>query len=374
MNNNGLQIVEYKDNPSSREELLCYYKKAYPEQPYFLDGERLVWHVVDSDARLSLMKEDDGEIVGQVLSLSDRCRINGQIRSCWVATNLIVDKSLRGKGAGRKLMDQSENTGRLTDVGWCTGSNEPALRLHKSRGWAQLPEPRLHSLFFNPKRCLRYVGVTGWKSFFASPVLKVISMIERSVSIPPLHSEGGALRVSQRERVPGLSLTSPDRFFEEQDHRWESMLSRYGFYSVRTAESLNYKYTLKPNSDHSIQMFWQKGHAVGYLVTRTSTDPKSGIRLGRIVDMVYDATIPKLAEEMVAVAVKMFRDKGNLDGVVGVASTKDLKRAFRRNGMILNRQMIVSVRENGFTEKNLREQYREPVYLTLGDADLDAYW
>ena len=90
--------------------------------------------------------------------------------------------------------------------------------------------------------------------------------------------------------------------------------------------------------------------------------------------MVYKrGTGRKLPRFMISLARKRLMSSG-VDGIVGIASSPEVRNAYLANGMWISRPQLAIIKENGFVLDELRDRFASLWYITLADSDLDNYW
>lgn len=362
---NEYTLREYVDSPEARRKVLAFYAQYYAGKDFFLDPGRFEWQCLGNPLLpsgrnyLYTIEDASGRMLGHDLLVPFRFRIGDEEFDTLANTNLIVAPELAGKKQGRRLLEKHESLG---PVCWGIGSTKVALHVLGGRGWTRIEEPRLYALFLRPRPCLRFSGISESIAFFAAPAVKAMNLLWSAVA---------SLKTA---RVPGITHERIDRFDPDWDTTWDKALAPYGIHFVRRAEHLNWKYFTRNDVSHRALLFrGEDGGPVAYAVYRRAVNQNPPVVLGRIVDLVCNPHIPGLASHVVRTTIRELKTM-DVDGIVGLASTCDLRRAYRANGMIVSRPEPASLLERGFSIAELRKQYSDLWYLTLGDADLDDYW
>lgn len=369
----GVEVVEYHDTPETRRELFEFYRVCYPGKDWFQDHARFEWQVLGGDHRIFLVREN-GRIVGHVLALWTPMYIGGVLRcSAYAVTNIAVLPEVAGRKLGWGLLDAMTD---FASPSWAIGVTPPALHTYKKRGWMVLNDAAQYLLPFNSKP-LQFAGLNKWVARAASGVFRVANAFirrpYRQRPYVPIWDGGwnGNFQAVQSQ-VKGVTCREIAEFKDEWTRSWNVYLWGYGIVASRSTSSLNHKY-FERNVGHRVLLFERDGWPVGYVVFRVSRTPDGRATLGRIVDIVFNRHHIGLPTAMVAAAIWELRQR-DVDGVIGMASCDALKAAFRANGMLIKRSMPVCVEERGFKIADVRLDYREPLYVTLGEADLDGYW
>lgn len=362
----SLEIYEYSDSPESRARLFEFYRVAYLGMRELLDPKRFEWQTFKNPLKpegrsfLFLLRARGGEILGQNILLPYRLSIDQCSTDALCSTNLIVLPGLVGKGTGHLLIERHEQEGKLC---FAVGITPASSRAFQKRGWRPVDDSRLHAAFLNPKPCLRFVKKTG---------------IAASLAIPMLHLMNWAFKVGSKfavpQSLPEVTVEPITRFSSDWDRIWSVCLRPYGIHFIRSADFLNWKFFSRHDVTHHARLVRFRGNPVGYIVYRLSRNEDRGICLGRIVDLVYlRDSVPKLAHFMIGMA-KRELSRERVDGIVGVASSQDLKSAYIANGLFLTRPQPAIILESGFSVNDLRGKYENLWFISLADSDLDNYW
>lgn len=359
-------VTRYKDEPESRSELFDFYRQEYPGAPWLLDSDRFEWQSLQNpllengETEIWLLRDEDNNIVGQNIYILYGLSVDGANHRGYCSTNLIVSSGLVGKGFGHALIEVNENRGGLA---YAVGITPASTRAFIKRGWVLIEDARLHTLVVKPGPVLRYVGISGVKALLLAPALWVAAAAARLGSL-----------ITARRHLNGVGHRRIDRFEPEYDDRWREFLRQSAIHFERTSTQLNYKYASRSDVSHTILLFEQSGSPVGYGVFRLSENKERGIRLGRIVDMVYDPALGQpLANHMINVMKRSLLKLG-VHGLVGISANGETRTAYKKNGFVFSRPQHAIMREDGFEIRKLRESYDNLWYITLGDSDLDNYW
>lgn len=360
------KVERFQNTPEARKELFQFYEEVYPNSPWLLDDSRFEWqnlqnpHHKNGETQVWLLRDEQGQIIGQNIYILYELSIDGRIYPGNCSTNLVVRPELVGKRLGHKLIDVNEGLG---GIAYAVGITPASTRAFVKRGWVLIEDARLYSAIINPKPNLKYLGWPKWKTVLASPILRTLSLC---------YSLFGKLTVPRR--IDGLSVREIDSFEPGMDKYWREFLKGYAIHFVRSSNMLNFKFCTRTDVNHHILLFERNGHPVGYGVYRLSENKVKGIRLGRIVDLVYD---PLGGHTLVEYIVKTLKSKLLslvVDGIVGIASDATMARAMKKNGMYLSRVQPAIIKEGNFSISKLRKKYCNIWYMTLADSDLDNYW
>jgi len=359
-------VANYEDSLETRRALFDFYRVAYPGMDELLDDARFEWQSFQNPLApagrnfLFHLYDQDRRMVGQNILIPYQLTIDGRVRDALCSTNLLVLPGMEGKGLGHRLIERHEQEGQVC---FAVGITPASSRAFQKRGWKPVDDARLHALFRRPGPCLRYTKTRGLVVLVASPVVRFVNVLLRLIA---------PMRVPSQ--IPGVSHETIERFDSAWDPIWAEALRPYAIHFVRRADFLNWKYRSRRDVQHQILLFRQAQEPVAYIVYRLSRNPARGIFLGRIVDLVYRAGVhPKFAHYMIGVARRAIVAAG-VDGMVGIASSPELRRAYQANGFVISRVQPAIIREDGFSLAELRRKFPDIWYITLGDSDLDNYW
>jgi hypothetical protein len=339
---------------------------AYPEAAEQVDEQRFEWQsfgnpLLRPDQNfLFHLFDAEGRIVGQNVLIPYQLMIDGRVRDALCSTNLIVLPGMVGRGAGHILIERHEQEGVVC---FAVGITAASSRAFQKRGWKPVDDSRLQALFLKPHPCLRYVNRKG-------PVAAIASLL-----IPVLNLGFSAIRpLAVPKRIHGITWEPIARFEPEWDQQWNAYLSDFGIHFVRSASFLNWKYFSRRDVKHQAVLFRHHGRPAAYLVYRLSRNETRQIYLGRIVDLVYDPSVDRRFPHFLIGYARRVLAAEQVDGIVGIASSAALRRAYWANGFCMSRTQPAIMREHGFFLHDLRQRYRALWYITLADSDLDNYW
>lgn len=360
-------LKKYQDSPEARQKLFAFYRAVYPTVPEMVAEDRFNWQSFENPLEninerplIWYLEFPDGEIVGHNSIFLYLLNIGGREYKGYCSTNLVVKPGTEGRGIGHALIENNEN---LDGVPFAYGPTPASLSAFQKRGWVVLHHARLQTIILHPVRALKFLKKPTWMAWLLAPALKVLAAILKLYRA-----------VSTSSRLEGISFREVDCFQPEWDACWKEYLKDYAIHYIRRADFLNYKYCRRTDVKHNVLVFEQDNQPVGYIVFRMSANNIKNIRLGRILDFVHD---PNLGEPLASYMIKTAVDRlleDDVDSIVGVASSPEIRRAFKRNGMVLSRVQIMLVKETDFNIQELRPKYEHIWHLTLGDADMDNYW
>ncbi len=359
------KVVQYQDSQVNRQRLFDFYREVYPDSPWLLNDQRFVWQNLTrplnspEDSSIWLLKQGDN-LLGQNIYLRFPLAVAGKVQKGICSTNLIVRPELVGQGLGHQMIEVNET---LEGIPFAVGITPASSRAFQKRGWRPVNTARLYSRFLRPGPNLRYVRASAAKRIVLTPALQLANLMSSVWQ--------AAFRV---RKLSGVSCHEISRFDQAHDSIWRSMLSDFAIHFDRAAELLNFKFSARKDVTHVMLLFEKRGSPVGYGVYRLSEHPLQRLRLGRIVDFVYD---PKLGRKLISfmIGVMIARLRAfEVDGLVSVASTPEIARALIDNGLFLSRTQPAIIKETDFSVDDLTKNYKHLWHITLGDSDLDNYW
>lgn len=182
-----------------------------------------------------------------------------------------------------------------------------------------------------------------------------------------------ALLVMSRFRRPGGSageVREEQGFDDAYDQLWRSVRGRFGACVARDREYLQRRYGTKPGR-YRILGCRRDNRLLGYCVLKSkhfSGDSRMGdMKLGTIVDCLFDPDSPAAPPSLLAGAVQAFRRDG-MHAVLCTASHAAVVRALRANGFL-------SIPGNLHFALHARQPVRdvplEAWHLMRGDSDAD---
>ena len=361
-----MKLWRYVDTKENRARLYSFYRGVYPDLPWLLNDKRFEWQTFGNPLKESdgteiwLLLDEQGEIIGQNIYILYNLTIDGQLCRGYCSTNMILKPSLVGKGLGHKFIELNESR---AGIAYAVGITPASARAFQKYDWVLIENARLYNLPLRPIPNLRYIGMPSWKQTIAAPILSAASIFFRTKS-----------SLLATKRLEGLRFREIYAFDQDWDRRWQECLRNFAIYFQRTSNVLNYKFFSRQDVKHTCLLFEAGGIPVGYAVYRLSENPLRGIRLGRIVDLVYEPNYGQALLEYMLYQVKVRLWEFQVDGLVGIAANNEIAKAYRANGFFLSRVQPAIIKPKGFELNQLRKRFNHLWYITLADSDLDNYW
>lgn len=361
-----MKLERYEDSPERRSELFRFYEEVYPDSPWLHDPDRFVWQNLHNplhepnQTEIWLLHDDDGKIVGQNIYILTELTIDRRLYRGICSTNLIVRPQMVGKGTGHRFVTLNESRG---GIAYAVGITPASTRAFQKFGWILHETARLHTMILHPLPNLNYLKFPLWKKISAYVPLVVASWISSA-----------RFKLRSRSWVQGLTVQPITSFDSADDPIWERCLGDVAIYHRRTARMLNYKYSSRSDVDHKKFTFNIGGNPVGYVVVRLSVNPVRKIRLGRIVDVVYNRSMGKELLEAIFIFATKFLRQEQIDAVVAVGADDEIGSVLKSLGFGFSRVQPAIIKPTDFNLDQLKEKYKVLWYITLGDSDLDNYW
>ncbi len=360
------KLSPYIDKTENRQTLFNFYEDVYPDSPWLLDSERFYWQTISNPLQtpkeypIWLLQDENNQLIGQNIYIFYNLSIDNKKYRGFCSTNLIVKPGIVGKGFGHKLIGKNES---FDGVAYAVGITHASTRAFLKRGWVLVEDALLMNKIINPVPNLKYLKMPMWKILILAPIIKLAGSFFDVLSL--FRAKSTFKDVTYRE----ISSFEP-----EWDSYWENYLSDYAINFKRSYFHLNYKYKSRKDVQHTVYLFEKENIPVGYAVFRLSENKIRNLKLGRIVDFVYD---PSLGNNFVNYIINLLKkelQKQSVDAIVGIAANKNINKAYKDNGFFLSRKQAAIIKEEDFKISELRKKYQNLWYITLGDSDLDNYW
>jgi hypothetical protein len=216
----------------------------------------------------------------------------------------MVDPVWRLRGVGPAISEVQRNGVR---VACALSMTEPAYKMYRRAGWADLGEVTRRVLLVSPRGVLRSMATTK-RRIAVSAVLPVASLISACTTL-------GALARARRTRLVGT-----DAFDERSDEVWHDVSPFYQMIARRDLESLRWRFDECPYAQHYERFYLLSGERpVGYIVVRMARW-RSLLTLKVVDYLAPPAMVPvlmahtlKLAKTHSAVAVEVTTRNGTCD-------------------------------------------------------------
>ena len=260
-------------------------------------------------------QEEDGSVLGFIGLMRTALQTSsGEHAAAWFV-DWHVRPGAKGVGVGIGLLRKAEAAaGMLLTL---QGSADTQKILPKL-GWKQS---------FAPVTWLRPLSgrfLTAWIAERAGGASSTKTRLGRTSGVVGLFAMP-YLRCAHPAVPAGVALVNVDRVPGEYDRVWQARASELGAAMRRDSDYLNYLCADYPGRGYRIQLLRVGSDVCGHLITRVADD-KSGLRRGRIVDLLWPASRPELAGWLVRTASADLQQSG-ADYVECLVSTPVLRAA-----------------------------------------------
>lgn len=320
-----------KDLPHLQE----YNSRIYPEKKIPAKDYLNFWLSRNDDAfnHFIVIKDDNGEIHGQVFSTEMAYYLRGKLTQSVWGFDLIVDENLRKDNWGLDLLLKYME---LFPNSCATGIGPVALPIHKKMGSKMLGEIR------------KYVGIVNPLYLFSSPFRGNIKMEKFPLTVT-VH--GKTFRKLSRNEMPDVIKPYNDELFE----------------IARDKEFLQWRYF---NDLHSYA-FYKDEHTNNFFVLRTTVQKHITVMI--LVDFRCNMSSANDFEE-IYLATKKVMSKLHIGMLIAGSSLKVVDDVLEHHGFKSigrPRPVMGLVKVKEFKEKINR---REFLFTTFADSDGETNW
>jgi hypothetical protein len=289
----------------------------------------------DGPPRVLFLKEQ--EVIGHVATTPVRLSVGGRVRDAsWAVGLVVLPEHRNGPVAGLLVKKLNE----AVEIGLTLHVEEAALRVFKGVGWHHvgvipqyvrvLRARRFVSTFVDRGRSLvpaRWARV--WPAL--APMSAPATAILRAAFAG--HAALGALRWT---RAAGLSVDEERGFDPGYAELGERVKARLGVWVLRDERYLAARYGRRM-AGYRLLACRREGRLLGYAVVKLrqfADDPRMGdIRMGTLVDCVFDPGEPAVLDALLGATVALCR-REQADVVFCAASLRALGAGLRRHGFL----------------------------------------
>lgn len=310
----------------------------------------------DPDAVYLLWWEDE-QVAGYLGRSPVRLFIGGRAVPAVYSQEALVDPALRGRGVATTLFEVTNRTARPMISLW---HNERIVSLLGKTGWTRVgPLPSMRKYYRMDR-----LAPTRFRAGPIRAVARVLGRIHRWLTraAPPA--------------IQGYAIEPVARFGEEFDDLAHIAASQQGVIADRGADVLRWKYAAIPHQRYHCVAVRRNGRlrAYGVLLVQEGAD---GIRKGKVVDLLGDATEPEAMDALAVYCDGFFRE-ADVDLAACIVAPERFQRSFRRIGfrrakptltswLWIRNQMCVPEHEGAALNRI------ETWYITLGDSDSEMW-
>jgi hypothetical protein len=303
-----------------------------------------------------------------------RLAIPGGVRTAAWAVGLMVLPEYRNGLVAPLLMKKFNMT---VDIGLTLHVEQPAVRVFTGVGWRHLGVVPQYVRVLNA-RAFAAALVRRGERFLPPPWSRIWDAATRSSGLATT-VVGTTFRIAatagwlRRSRVVDVSVVEEHGFDSAYSELAEHVKSKLGVWVVRDAEYLASRYGGRLSAYRLIACR-QSGRLLGYCIVKNRQfrgDARMGdIRMGTIVDCVFDPDTPRVLDALLHAAVSVCR-RERLDVIFCSASLRQVRRHLTRHGFLPipgTLHAAVYDRTGAIAEMPALDSW----HLMRGDSDADA--
>ena len=242
-----MRVASY--DPRYRDELLGFLRRVLAGYPYKADPAYFDWMFAGNPLGPSLdtyalLLADDGTIIGQIGTMRDRLRIDGQwVDALWIV-DLVIDEAFRGGLGARQLFKRAMGSARIV---MATGVASRILPIYRSLGWQCLTPVRARYHVLRPGRLLALASTTETPPEMSKATRLALAGADRVMPLAARARTGVQRVVGGPRRVEIVARL--DAFFDDDIAR---IVEACGITEYRSAALLNWKFVERPVGKHRV--------------------------------------------------------------------------------------------------------------------------
>ena len=314
------------------------------------------------------------EVIGHVATNPVRLAVSGRLRDASWAVGLVVVPEHRN-GPVAPLLVKKLN--EAVDIGLTLHVEDAALRVFTGMGWRHLGVIPQYVRVLNARAFVRTFARRG-EQFLTGRASRLWTALTRlSGPVAALVSLGFAGHVAtgvlRRRRAAGVTVTEERAFDPSYTELAERVKNKLGVWVYRDERHLAARYGRRMGA-YRLLACRRPGRLLGYCIvkiTQFDDDPRmGGIRMGTIVDCVFDPDEPAVLDTLLGSTVARCRREA-VDVVFCSASLRALGRRLRRHGFVAMRGTLNAAfhdRTGSLADNPPLESW----HLMRGDSDADA--
>lgn len=279
----------------------------------------------------------DAEVIGHVAAVPARLAVPGGVHNAAWAVGLMVLPEYRNGLVAPMLMRKFN---MAVDIGLSLHVEQPALRVFTGVGWRHLGlVPQYVRVLNGHAFATTFLG--RGDRFLPPPWSHIWDAIDRSPSMAGaiVHAAFGVVATAgwfRRSRIRGLAIVEEHGFDSTYVELGERVRTKLGVWVVRDADYLAARYGARMGAYRLIACR-DSGRLLGYCIVKIRefrADPRMGdLRMGTIVDCVFDPDSPRVLDALLQAAVSVCR-REHRDVVFCSASLRQLRRHLTRHGFV----------------------------------------
>jgi hypothetical protein len=322
--------------------------------------------------RVLFLKEQ--EVIGHLATLPVRLAVGGRLLDAAWAVGLVVLPEHRN-GPVAPLLVKKLN--EAVDIALTLHVEEAALRVFKGVGWHHLGVLPQYVRVLNARAFVQTFARRGrqflpdrgarlWAVLphVAAPVGGLVRLAFSGLAV------AGALR---RRRAAGVSVGQEGAFDHGYTELAERVKDKLGVWVFRDERYLAARYGRRMGA-YRLLACRQEGRLVGWALVKLkqfARDPRMGdIRMGTLVDCVFDPDEPAILDALLAASIRLCR-RERIDVVFCTASLRALTLGLRRHAFVPMRGTL-NVAFHDRTAAMGSPRPLESWHLMRGDSDADA--
>jgi len=314
------------------------------------------------------------EVIGHVATVPVRLAVAGRLRDASWAVGLVVVPEHRNGPVAPFLV---KKLNEAVEIGLTLHVEEAALRVFEGVGWRHLGVIPQYVRVLDARAFVRTFAQRGqpfrskrwswwWRALtrVSGPVAALVHVTFAALAI------AGTLRRRGASRVRTAEERGFDPAYTELAERVKDKL---GVWVFRDERYLASRYGRRPGA-YRVLACREAGRLVGYCIVKLRQfegDPRMGdIRMGTIVDCVFDPGAPRILDALLASAVGLCR-RERVDVVFCSASLRQMGQHLKRHAFVA----IPGTLHAAFHDRTSTIGERLPFeswHLMRGDSDADA--
>jgi hypothetical protein len=335
-----------------------------------LPGER--GEAKPTSPRVLFLKGD--EVIGHVATVPIRLAVAGRLLDASWAVGLMVVPEHRSGPVAPLLM---KKLNQAVEIGLTLHVEEAALRVFKGVGWRHIGVIPQYVRVLNARTFVRTFAHRGehfrsgccsrfWTALTraSGPVAALVGIAFAGLAVV------GAVR---RRRAPGATVVEERGFEPSYTSLGDRVKSKFAVWVFRDEPYLTARYGRRMGA-YRLLACGRQGRLLGYCIVKlrqVDNDPRMGdIRMGTIVDSVFDPDEPEVLDSLLQSAVALCRREG-IDVVFCSASLREIGRRLRYHAFVpMPGTLNVAFHDR---TRTIGEQFPlESWHLMRGDSDADA--
>ncbi len=240
---------------------------------------------------LTQVAEKEGRIVGHLSGVPTDLKIGDSRRKAFLIVDSVVDPAWRGRGIHAALTIEMSNR-------FCEQADGLGFGLPNNQAYAPMLKLGIPRVLTMPV----FMKVLDWRNVLRS---KIRSPFAASAL-------GNIANTFRRRRRPlelgGIELEEIYHFGTPADQLWQRIASHFNISAIRNAAFLNWRYFQRPSLPYRVFSASCHGQWIGYVVVRMLH--KWDIRLGTLVDLVFDPAEPDAGALLAERAQSVLKEDG----------------------------------------------------------------